>query len=351
MAQEYIILAINPGSTSTKIALFDGTEPFATASIDHTPPDGGIWDEFESRLAQIRAKFEEIRENRVPNAVVGRGGLLKPLKGGTYTVDENMITDARANLQGEHAANLGCAFAQSIAADFGVPAFTVDPICTDEFEPVARYSGLPQIERRALAHTLNMHAVARKAANALGIPYGESAFVVAHLGGGISIGPVVGGRIIDVNDASSNGPFSPDRTGTLPLQPFIKLCFSGEYDAASMKKLVMGKGGLIAYLGTNNLIEIEERIANGDTKAKEVVEAMCYQIAKEIGNMAAAIGRKPDGIIMTGGLSKSDMVYNLVKDRVEWIAPMHNYAGEHEMLALAEGTLRVLTNEETAKQY
>jgi len=262
-----------------------------------------------------------------------------------------MIADARANLQGEHAANLACAFADAIAREHGVPAFTVDPICTDEFEPVSRYSGHPLIQRSALAHTLNMHSVARRAAKDLGIKYEESCFVVAHLGGGISIGPLKGGRIIDVNDASSNGPFSPDSTGTLPLQPFIKLCFSGNYDAKSMKKLVMGQGGLIAYLGTNNLMEIEERIANGDTKADEVVEAMCYQIAKEIGAMAVVLGRKPDGIVLTGGLAKSQRVVNSVQIRVGWLAPVYLYPGEHEMVALAEGTLRVLRGEETAKTY
>ena len=351
MTSDYTILAINPGSTSTKIALFRNDAVVAQASVTHDAPAGGIWDEFDARLAQIREAFADMRGDAVLSAVVGRGGLLKPVTGGTYLVDDAMIADARANYQGEHAANMGCAFADAIAKEHGVAAYIVDPICTDEFEDIARYSGHPDIKRNALAHTLNMHSVARRAATDLGIPYKESAFVVAHLGGGISIGPVRGGRIIDVNDASSNGPFSPDRTGTLPLQPFIKMCFSGKYDAASMKKLVMGKGGLIAYLGTNNLMEIEERIAAGDTEADKVVEAMCYQIAKEIGCMAVACGRKPDAIVLTGGLAKSERVVDSVKVRAGWIAPVYVYAGEHEMTALAEGTLRILRGEEEAKSY
>lgn len=351
MTSPFTILAINPGSTSTKIALFRNNEQIADGTIKHEAPKGGIWDEFETRLGQIKEKFEAIRGDAVLSAVVGRGGLLKPLTGGTYTVDEAMLADARANLQGEHAANMGCAFADAIGREQGVAAYIVDPICTDEFEDIARYSGHPLIERRALAHTLNMHSVARRAAKDNGIPYDQSHFVVAHLGGGISISPIRGGRIIDANDASSNGPFSPDRTGTLPLQPFIKLCFSGKYDAAEMKKMVMGNGGLVAYLGTNDLMEAEERAANGDTKADEVIEAMSYQIAKEIGCMAAALGRKPDGIVLTGGIARSERVVNAVKLRVGWIAPVYTYPGEHEMTALAEGTLRVLSGEEQPKKY
>jgi len=347
----YHLFIINPGSTSTKIAVYRNEKLLAQNDVRHTPTSGRIWDVFDARLAQIQSGLDVILPKGGIDAAVGRGGLFKPIEGGTYAVNERMLQDARANIQGEHAANMGCAFAQAIANEWNIPAFTVDPICVDEFEPIARVSGLPGIERRALAHTLNMHAVARAAAEKLGIPYHKSHIIVAHLGGGISIGPVRGGRIIDVNDASSNGPFSPDRSGTLPLQPFIKLCFSGTYTEDEMKKLVMGKGGLVAYLGTNNLIEIERRIESGDIQGEAIVDAMCYQIAKEIGAMAAVLKGKVHAIALTGGLSHSRRVFASVKKYVQWIAPVMNFAGEHEMRALALGALRVLRNEETVKKY
>ena len=351
MSTAFHILVINPGSTSTKIAVFKNDRLLAQSDVRHSPAAGAIWDEFDARLAQIRNEFSKLNLKVSMDAVAGRGGLLKPIPGGTYMVTNEMIADARANLQGEHAANLGCAFSFALAQEWSVPAYTVDPICVDEFLPIARYSGHPRIERHALAHTLNMHAVARAASSKLGIPFNKTGFVVAHLGGGISIAPVLRGRIIDVNDASSNGPFSPDRTGTLPLQQFLDLCYSGEFTKAEMKKLVMGKGGLVAYLGSNDLRVIEETIEKGDTKAAEIVDAMCYQIAKEIGAMASVLRGKVDAILLTGGLSRSARVFRTVKKRVEWIAPVMNYAGEHEMLALAQGTLRVLRGEEVSKHY
>jgi butyrate kinase len=351
MARTFHILVINPGSTSTKIALFRDDTLVGQTDVKHAPPAGSLWDDYDARLAQIREEFDVLRGPIGIDAVAGRGGMLKPLQGGTYAVSPALIADARANLQGEHAANLACAYADAIAKEWNIPAFTVDPICVDEFEAVARYSGHPLIQRRALAHTLNMRAVARAAAERLGIAFGRSRFVVAHLGGGISIGPLKGGRIIDVNDASSNGPFSPDRTGTLPLQPFIKLCYSGKYTEAEMKKLVFGKGGLIAYLGTNSLVDIEQRIAGGDRKAAEIVDAMSYQIAKEIGSMATVLFGRPHAILLTGGLSHSRLVFGSVAKRVRWIAPVMNFAGEHEMLALARGSLRVLRGVEKALQY
>lgn len=350
MPDAFRIFVINPGSTSTKTALYRNDRPVAQRDVKHVAPAGSIWNEFDTRLAQIRAALAEMAPKGV-DAIAGRGGLFRPIEGGTYAVNDAMLADARTNLQGEHAANMGCAFAHTLAAEQGVPAYVVDPICVDEFAPIARYSGLPTIERRALAHTLNMHAVARAASDKLGIPFAKSAMIVAHLGGGISIGPLKGGRIIDVNDASSNGPFSPDRTGTLPLQPFIKLCYAGTHTEAEMKKLVMGKGGLVAYLGTNSLLEIEERIAGGDAHAAEVVDAMCYQIAKEIASYAAVLEGKVDAIVLTGGIAHSKRVVAQVRRRVKWIAPVLVFAGEHEMLALARGTLRVLRNEERAKTY
>ncbi|MDH7515228.1 MAG: butyrate kinase [Bacteroidota bacterium] len=349
--KSFHILVINPGSTSTKIAVYRDDKLIHQADVQHPPSAGSIWDEFDNRLVQIRAMLKDLSLDTPIDAVAGRGGLLKPIEGGTYTVNEAMLADARANLQGEHAANLGCAFADALARELNAPAFVVDPVSVDEFEPLARYSGHPDIRRRALAHTLNMHAVARAAAAKLKIPYKKSSFVVAHLGGGVSISPLKGGRIIDANDASSNGPFTPERTGTLPLQPFIKMCFSGKYTESDMRKLVMGKGGLVAYLGTNDMREIERRITEGDSYAAEVVQAMCYQIAKEIGAMATVLFGKVHAILMTGGLTHSRLIYKSVKKRVSWIAPVMNFAGEHEMLALALGTLRVLRGEERPRTY
>lgn len=284
-------------------------------------------------------------------AVVGRGGLLKPISGGTYVISERMLKDARNGIQGEHAANLGCALAAEIANKGHVPAYVVDPISVDEFEPLARYSGHPQIERRCLSHTLSIHAVARFAAEKLGKDIHTANFVVAHLGGGVSVAAVQRGRIIDVNDASSDGPFSPERTGGLPLQPFIGLCYSGKFSEHEIRKQVMGSGGLLAYLGTSSAKEIEGRIAAGDSKAPEVYEAMAYQIAKEIGAMATVLRGDVAAVILTGGLAKSAVLTGWIGERVKCIAEVLIFAGEFEMEALASGALRVLTGEEAAKTY
>ncbi len=352
----YKILVINPGSTSTKVALFENQALQYEENIIH-PNEAlkqftQIWDQFELRRASIISFLEKhhINWNQLA-AVVGRGGLIRPIPGGTYLVNEAMVEDARKGVQGEHASNLGCALAWAIAREIGVPAFTVDPVAVDEFEPLARYSGHPLIQRRALAHTLNIHTIGRMAAEKLRANYYKTNFIIAHLGGGISICPLKNGRIIDVNDASSSGPFSPERTGNLPLQPFITLCFSGKYTEQQMRKLVMGEGGLIAYLNTNNAEEIERRIQQCDTKAREVYEAMAYQIAKEIGAMATVIKGDVRAIVISGGLAKSKMLIDWIKERVEFIAEIIVLPGEFEMEALANGALRVLQGTEEAKIY
>jgi butyrate kinase len=227
----------------------------------------------------------------------------------------------------------------------------VDPVSVDEFEPLARYSGHPLIRRKSLSHGLNIHAVVRRASKELQKPLIQTRFVVAHLGGGISVSPVRGGRIIDANDASGAGPFSPERTGTLPLQDFITLCFSGSYSEPEVRSLVMGKGGLVAYLGTNSAEEVERRIAQGDVQAREVYEAMAYQIAKEIGAMATVLHGELDAVVLTGGLTRSDMLVSLITRRVRFLAPVLVYPGEDEMKSLAEGALRILRGEEQAQEY
>lgn len=285
------------------------------------------------------------------SGVVSTGGLFRPVEGGTYAVKDRMLSDARRNVQGEHASNLGCALADALAREYGCPAFVVDPVSVDEFEPLARYSGHPAIQRRSLSHALSIRAAARKAADHFKLPLDQSSFVVAHLGGGISIAAVRNGRIIDVNDASSDGPFSPERTGGLPLQPFISLCYSGTYTEDEIRSLVMGRGGLTAYLGTNSVVETEERIERGDSKAEELFQAMAYQIAKEIGAMSAVLKGDVQAVILTGGLASSSRLMNWVEERVQSLAPTLCYPQENEMEALVQGVLRVLRNLEMPKEY
>jgi len=364
------ILVINPGSTSTKIAVFENENLAWSENIKHSNDElkkfNNIWQQFDFRKeAILRCLSDKGFALSDLSAVVGRGGLLKPIAGGTYLVNQTMLEDARNNIQGEHVSNLGCALAYEIAKQAikhkrnnrqlptskRLPAYIVDPVSVNEFEPLARYSGHPAIQRRSLSHALNIHAVARRAAEQIGKKFEEANFVVAHIGGGISIAPVRGGKIIDANDASSDGPFSPERTGGLPLQQFITLCFSGDYTAHEVRNLVMGRGGLVAYLGTNDANEVERRIANGDTYAREVYEAMAYQIAKEIGAMATVLKGKLDAIVLTGGLAHSKLMTDWIAERVSFIARVILLPGEDEIKALAEGTLRVLLGQEEAKVY
>lgn len=347
------ILVLNPGSTSTKMGLYAGEEEVSVGVIRHDVATlkscRDVWGQFHFRMQEARL-WAHAHVNE-PAAVVGIGGLLKPICGGTYRVNERMIEDARANLQGEHASNLGCAMASTLAGEYGCKAFVVDPVSVDEFEPLARYTGHPLFHRKSLSHALNIHAAAHRSAKAIGKSVAESSFVVAHLGGGISVSPVRSGRIIDVNDAASDGPFSPERTGGLPLQQFITLCFSGAYSEKETRTLVMGSGGLAAYVGTNSAVEVERRIQAGDAPAQEVYEAMAYQIAKEIGAMATVLHGNVDGIVLTGGLAESSMLVSWIKERVKFVAPILVYPGERELEALALGALRVLRGEEQPQEY
>jgi butyrate kinase len=347
------VLVVNPGSTSTKMALYEGENEAQRKIVRHDTAllqsYSGVWDQFTFRTHIIREWVHALTEEL--SAVVGIGGLLRPVCGGTYLVNERMLNDARANKQGEHVSNLGCAIASILASEYGCPAFVVDPVSVDEFEPLAVYSGHPLIKRKSLSHALSIHASAWRAARELGLPLKSTSFVIAHLGGGISIAPVRGGRIIDVNDASSGGPFSPERTGGLPLQGFITLCFSGTYTEPEVRSLVMGKGGLMAYLGTSSAEQIERRIAEGDEHARETYEAMAYQIAKEIGAMATVLHGKIHAVVLTGGLAQSSMLMNWTVKRVEYLAPIKVYPGEDEMQSLAMGALRALRKEEEPLEY
>ncbi len=352
----FLILSINPGSTSTKLGLFENAVQTFEFTVRHSKIElaefSSVWDQYAFRKDAVVAALS--RERIDPNslsAVVGRGGLLRPMEGGVYRVNQKMIADARAGVQGHHPSNLGCVLAYGIAWPAKIPAFIVDSPCVDEFEPLARYSGLPEIPRRSLSHALNIHAVARKVAQDQGRALEETRLVVAHLGGGITISPLRGGKIIDANNATSAGPFTPERTGTLPLLDFAEMCFSGKYTKEQIERKIMGEGGLVAYLGVNSAAAVEEMIAGGDEHAAEVYEAMAYDISKEIGAMSTVLCCELDAIVLTGGLANSKMLADWITERVQNIAPVLVYPGEDELLALASGALRVLRGEEEAKEY
>lgn len=353
----YKILVINPGSTSTKIAVFEDDKEIFKKNLSHSKEELSkfekIVDQYEFRknvilntLREEGVKLEEL------SAVVGRGGLLRPIPGGTYRVNEAMIHDLRIGLQGEHASNLGGILAYEIAKPYGIPAFIVDPVVVDEMEPIAKISGLPEIERRSIFHALNQKAVARLAAKELGKNYEEANLIVVHLGGGISVGVHHKGRVIDVNNAlNGDGPFAPERAGGLPVWDAMKLALSGKYTERELKKKLAGQGGVVAYLGTNNMREVEEKVKAGDEKATLIFQAMAYQVAKEIGADATVLKGEVDAIVLTGGLAHSELFVGWIKERVSFIAPILVYPGEDEMRALACGALRVLRGEEKAREY
>jgi len=355
MKEDTLILVINPGSTSTKEALYAGRNKIVQENIVHPKEElasfNSLWNQFDYRIAAIEHFLSRIKIQGALDALVGRGGILKTLKRGTYLVNEDMIKDARLGPRGMHVSNLGCALAQVIARKFHCNAYTVDPVSVDEFETIARFSGHPLMERRSLSHSLNLRAAAFWAAEKLGINANLNNFIVAHLGSGISVAPVHNGRVIDVNDASSAGPFSPERTGSLPLIPFIDLCFSGKHSKDQIIEMVMSNGGIMAYLGTNDVAKVEDMINAGDEYALNIFLAMTYQIAKEIGAMATVVNGDVKAIVLTGGLANSNRLVTEITGRVMFIAPVFVFPGEMEMEAMAEGVLRVLLDQETVKQY
>lgn len=357
MQEIYRLLIINPGSTSTKIAVFDNEKPVLEETLRHSneelAPYTTVFEQYEFRknviLNTLNSKGINITKL---SAVVGRGGLLRPMEGGTYKVNENMLEDLKVGVMGQHASNLGGVIANEIALQLNIPAFIVDPVVVDELEEIARISGMPEIKRISIFHALNQKAVARRAAKDLGKAYEDVNLIVAHMGGGISVGAHKNGRIIDVNNAlDGEGPFSPERSGGLPVGELVKMCFSGKYSIDEMKKKIVGKGGLLAYLGSNDGREVEKMIANGDKNAELVYKAMAYQVAKEIGSCAAVLEGKVDAVCLTGGLAYDKGLVSWIKERVEFISQVRVYPGEDEMIALAEGGLRVLRGEEEARKY
>lgn len=358
------ILVINPGSTSTKVAIYDDEQPLFVETLRHSSQKivefPHILDQYEFRLKAI---LELLRGKDIPlaelSAVVGRGGLLRPIPSGTYLVNDKMVDELQSrNKEREHASNLGAPLAQEIANRVGVPAFIVDPVCVDEFDDLARISGLPEIERKSLSHALNLKAMARRAAADLGKSYAEVHLVVVHLGGGTSVSAHLQGRMVDVNQAlDGNGPFAPERAGGLPVGDVVRMCFGvSPYEGWSltyeeMFRKLAGQGGLVAHLGTNSAIEVERRIHSGDAHALLIYKAMAYQVAKEIGAMTTVLQGNVDAIVITGGVAHSSMLIGWVEERVAWIAPVLVYPGEDEMLALAQGALRALRGEEPVCVY
>lgn len=354
---EFRVLAVNPGSTSTKIAVYEGEKELFSVNLTH-PADqiakyAKIMDQYEFRRDVIlQTLAEKDIDTSTLSAVVGRGGLMRPIPGGTFGVNEAMLRDLRAGLQGEHASNLGGLIANAIAEPLGIPAFIVDPVVVDELETFARYTGRPEIKRRSIFHALNHKAAARKAAKELGKRYEEINLIVAHLGGGISIAAHKKGRVVDVNNAlNGDGPIAPERAGSLPAWDLVCFVLDSGYTKNQMKKMLAGKGGVVAYLGTNDMRDVEERVKAGDEKATEVLGAMAYTVSKEIGARAAVLEGKADAIVLTGGLAYDELFVNWVTQKVKFIAPVKCYPGENEMQALVEGALRVLKEEETAQEY
>lgn len=346
------ILAINPGSTSTKLGLFKDDSLAEEKALRHNPADLApkVPDQLKYRTQLVAAWLQRVFNGALA-AVVGRGGLLKPVASGAYRVNEAMRADLRLGVGGQHAANLGALIAWEIASPLSIPAYIVDPVSVDEMIPEAKISGLPEITRHSFSHALNIKAIARRAAEELGRRLEAVNFVVVHLGGGISVAPLQGGKMIDVNDANEMGPFSPERSGGLPSGDLARLCFTGEYSQEELLYKLVRCGGLAAYLGANDGLEVEKRIANGDEQANFVYRTMAYQIAKEVGAMATVLKGNVHAILITGGLARSDLLCGWIKEFVDYIAPVRIYPGEDELLALAQGCLRVLKGEEPARDY
>jgi butyrate kinase len=354
---EEVVLVINPGSTSTKVAIYSRESSRYDENVKHAAEELAKFDrvteQFEIRLKAIKACFEKAGvANFKVIGIAGRGAPLKPIEGGTYLVNKAMLDDLRGCRYSNHASNLGAIISNELAHDYGVKAYITDPITTDEFIPEARISGVPQIVRKCRSHALNIKANARMVSAKIGKTLSELNFVVCHMGGGISICALKGGRIIDVNDGLLGmGPFSPDRAGALPIGGVVNLCFSGEYSQKEIETMFSKQSGLIAYLGTSDLQEVLEMIDKGDEKAKLIFNAMALQIAKEIGAMTAVLKGKVNGIILTGGMAKSRMLLDRIESYIGSHAKIYEQPGELEMQALAEGAFRVIDNREKALEY
>lgn len=352
-----LILAINPGSTSTKLGLFDKLNKVSVTNISHQKKELEVFNRiikqkyFRLQCIEDFLVKEKIEYKKL-SAVVGRGGMLKSIPGGTYRVNEAMIADLKAGVQGKHASNLGGLLAHLVAQKAKCPAYIVDPVVVDEMNSLARLSGLPDLKRKSFFHALNQKAIARKYAAEIGKNYSELNLIIAHLGGGISVGVHRKGRVVDVNNAlSGEGPFSPNRSGGLPAFDLFELCFSSLYSEDQVRKKILREGGVMAYLGTDDMIEVEDRIQKEDQEARLVYEAMAYQVSKEIGSLAPVVEGDIDAIILTGGIAYSDYLTSFIENKVRFIAPIRIFPGQEELSALAAGVYRVLTGEEEVLVY
>jgi len=356
MADAKSILVINPGATSTKIAVYDGENLLFKRSIEHkdeqTKGFKRIFDQHKFRLETI---YDVLNEENVDlttlEAVVGRGGLVKPVPGGTFAINQKMLEYLEKADRGQHASNLGAVLAYIIADKLGIPSYIVDPVAVDELEPVARICGYPGFEKNCLSHALNVRAVARKVATDMGRKFDDCNFIVIHLGTGISVNALKKGKMIEACNAKDDGPFSVDRCGALPVTQLIDLCYSNKYTKEELQKKVIREGGIYAYLGTRDIREVEQREKNGDEKAKIILDAFTYQVAREIGAMGATLCGEVDKIIITGGMANSVRVVSEISRRVKFIAEIVLVPGEEELQSLALGALRVLNGEEKALEY
>jgi butyrate kinase len=355
---EHRIVALNPGSTSTKLAVYAGDRLVMEASVAHPDHDLAryrdrpVLDQLDLRLHAVTGALDARGVNRTAlDAAVGRGGLLRPLRSGTYRVSDAMLADLRAARRGEHASNLGAFLARHLADAAGAQAFIVDPVSVDEWDDVARLSGLDGLDRECLSHALNTKAVARRHAADTGRPYETLRLVIIHLGSGISVSAHRDGRMVDVTNSRDEGPFSTERTGTLPVVRLMERLLREGLTFADAERMVFREGGIHSYLGTRDLREVERRIDRGDGRARLVLDAMTYQVRKEAGAMAAVLDGQVDAVLLTGGMARSERVAGSLVDRLRWIAPVHVYPGEDELRALAEGALRVLAGVEVAQDY
>ncbi|MDE6565343.1 MAG: butyrate kinase [Muribaculaceae bacterium] len=350
------ILAINPGSTSTKIAVYDNLTPRFKVTIDHSREElsrfPNLLDQFAWRKDLIeKALRREGIDMRSLSAVIGRGGIIKPVESGVYEVNDELRHDLE-NARMQHASNLGGLIARDIADEIGVKAFIADPVVVDEMIPYARISGIPELPRESIFHALNQKAIARRFARESEKKYEELNLIVCHMGGGITVSAHRKGRVIDTTNALDGcGPFSPERSGSLPPGPLVKLCFSGKYTENELMRLIHGAGGLMAHLGTTSVPEVLERIDGGDLHAMLILRAMVYTVSKEIGAMSIALKGDVDAILLTGGIAHSQRITDFIAEYVDFIAPIYVYPGEDELMTLVENALAAVSGEREVKVY
>jgi butyrate kinase len=357
MKKTYSILVINPGSTSIKLSFFRNEQEIIADTITHTMEEIQQFDHIVDQIDFRKSIIDEfIEENSIElstlDAVVGRGGLIHPISGGVFDVNQEMLDDLRAAKYGEHASNLGAFLAKKVAASAGCPAYIADPVVVDEMDAIAKLSGIPEVERLSKFHALNQKSSARTIAARQGKEYEEANFIVAHLGGGITVGAHRRGRVVDVNNGlDGDGPFTPERAGTVPAGQLVTLVLSDTYSEQEIRKKLTGQGGLVAYCGTNSLKEILHRIKNGDGQARLVFDAMAYQISKEIAQHGATLKGDIDAIILTGGMAYSSELVSAIRERVSFLAPVEVLPGEREMYALAMNVLEVFQGKQTVHTY